>query len=105
MYFEKSKRESESLSSYLGPGVAKQVGYFSTETCILPHVKQMTSASLMHEAGHSKQVLWDNPEGWGGEAGGRRFQDGETHVHSWVIHVEVCQKPPQYCKEIILQLK
>jgi len=27
----------------------------------------MTSASLMHEAGHSKLVLWDNPEGWGGE--------------------------------------
>ena len=22
----------------------------------------MTSASLMHEAGHSKSVLWDNPE-------------------------------------------
>ena len=76
MYFEKSKRESESLSSYLGPEVAKQVGYFSTETCILPHVKQMTSASLMHEAGHSKQVLWDNPEGWGGEGDGRGFKMG-----------------------------
>ena len=36
----------------------------------------MTSASLMHEAGHSKLVLWDNPEGWGGEEGGAR--DGET---------------------------
>ena len=30
----------------------------------------MTSASLMHEAGHSKSMLWDNPEGWGGEGGG-----------------------------------
>ena len=27
----------------------------------------MTSASLIHEAGHSKLVLWDNPEGWGEE--------------------------------------
>ena len=27
----------------------------------------MTSASLMHEAGPSKLVLWDNPEEWGGE--------------------------------------
>ena len=27
----------------------------------------MTSVNLMHEAGHSKLVLWDNPEGWGGE--------------------------------------
>ena len=30
----------------------------------------MTSASLMHEAGHSKPVHWDNPEGWDGEGGG-----------------------------------
>ena len=28
----------------------------------------------MHEAGHSKLVLWDNPEGWGGEEGGRGVQ-------------------------------
>ena len=27
----------------------------------------MTSANSMHEAGHSKSVLWDNPEGWGEE--------------------------------------
>ena len=32
----------------------------------------------MHEAGHSKLVLWDNPEGWGGEGGGRGFRMGET---------------------------
>ena len=25
----------------------------------------MTGASSMHDAGHSKPVLWDNPEGWG----------------------------------------
>ena len=30
----------------------------------------MTSANSMHEAGHLKLVLWDNPEGWGGEGGG-----------------------------------
>ena len=29
----------------------------------------MTSASLMHEAGHLKPVPWDNPERWGGEGG------------------------------------
>ena len=36
----------------------------------------MASANSMHEAGHSKPVLWDNPEIWGGEGGGRGFQDG-----------------------------
>ena len=46
----------------------------------------MTSASSMREAGHSKPVLWDNPEGWDGEEGGSGVQDGETHVHpcQWV---------------------
>ena len=29
----------------------------------------MTSVSYMHVAGHPKLVLWDNPEGWGGEGG------------------------------------
>ena len=39
---------------------------------------------------------WDNPEGWdGGEVGGVR--GAGTHVHSWLIHVDVWQKPPQYC--------
>jgi len=30
------------------------------------------SASSMHEAGHPKPVLWDNPEGYGlkGDGGG-----------------------------------
>ena len=61
----------------------------------------MSSASLMHGIGHPKQVLWDNPERWG-ERGG---QDSGTHIHPWLIHVDVWQKPPQYCKEISLQLK
>ena len=64
----------------------------------------MTSASSMHEAGYSKLVLWDNPEGWDGERGGRRFQDGGTPVHPWLINVDVRQKP-QYYKVISLQLK
>ena len=34
----------------------------------------MTKASLMHEAGHSKPVLAENPEGRGREGGG--VQDG-----------------------------
>ena len=37
----------------------------------------MTSASSIHEAGHSKPVLWDNPEGWDGEGGWRGLQNGD----------------------------
>ena len=65
----------------------------------------MTSISLMHEAGHSELVLWDNPEGWSGEGDGRMVQDWGTHVHPWQIHVSVWPKPLQYCKVISLQLK
>ena len=62
----------------------------------------MTSASSMHEAVFSKPVLWDNPEGWREEGGGRRVPDGGTHVHPWRIHVDVWQKPLHYCKVINL---
>ena len=40
-----------------------------------------------------------------GKVGGTGVQDGGTHVHSWQIHIDVWQNPPQYCKAIILQLK
>ena len=61
----------------------------SIETCALPYVKQMTSASSTHETRHPKPVLWDNPEGWGG--GGRWEPRGgwEGHVYLWLIHVDV----------------
>ena len=36
----------------------------------------MTSASSTHETGHPKPVLLDNPEGQGGEGGGKGVQDG-----------------------------
>ena len=42
--------------------------------------------------GDPKLGLWDNPEGWGGEGGGRGDQYQGTHVHSWLIHVYVWQK-------------
>jgi len=53
----------------------------SIETCILLYVKQITSPGSMHETGHSRSVHWDDPEGWDGEGGGRRVQDGE-HMYT-----------------------
>jgi len=42
----------------------------------------MTSANLMHEAGHPKLLLWKNPEGWDGEGGGRGFRMvGHMYTH------------------------
>jgi len=43
----------------------------------------MTSAGLMHEAAHSTPVvLWDNPEGWGAEGGGRGVQAKGRHMYT-----------------------
>ena len=58
----------------------------------------------MHEMALKAGAL-GQPRGMG--LGGR-WEGGlgcGTHVHPWLIHVNVWQKPPQYCKVISLQLK
>ena len=40
-------------------------------------------------------------EGWVG----REVPEGRTYVSLQLIHVDVRQKPAQFCKAIILQLK
>ena len=62
----------------------------STETCTLPHVKQMTSVSSVHEAVHPNLVLWDKLEGWGAEGGGGGFRMGRQGC-LWLIHIDVWQ--------------
>ena len=47
----------------VGEGQGGMIWENSIETCTFSYVKQLTSTSLMHEAGHPKPVLWDNPEG------------------------------------------
>ena len=85
----------------LGEGERGMIWENSIETCILSYVKQIASPGLMHETGCSGLVHWDDPEGWNGE----EESGWATHVHPWLIHVNVWQKPPQYCKVISLQLK
>ena len=53
----------------------------------------------MHEAGCSRLVHWDDPEGWDGEGG----SGWGTHVHPWLIHVNVWQNHHNIV--ISLQLK
>ena len=38
----------------------------------------------MHDTGHSGPVHWDDAEGWDGEGGGSRVQDGgHLYTHGW----------------------
>ena len=83
------------LLDYVGEGKGGMIWGNSTETCILPYVKEMTNASSMYEAGHSKSVLWDNQrDGVGRELGG---WDRCTLIADscWCM-----AKPLQYCKVI-----
>ena len=54
----------------------------SIETCTLSSVKQITSPGWM-------LVHWEDPEGSGGEGGGRGGSGWGIHLNPWLIHVNV----------------
>ena len=54
----------------MGEGEGGMFQENSIETCILSRVKQITSPGWM-------LVHWEDPEGSGGEGGGRGDRDGE----------------------------
>ena len=51
------------------------------ETCKISCMKRDASPGSMHDTGCLGLVHWDDPEGWYGEGGGRRVQDGE-HMYT-----------------------
>ena len=79
LYVRQKKRHRgiDSLLDSVGEGEGGMIWENSTETCILPYVKQIASPGSMHETGCSGLVHWDDPEGWDGEGCGRGVQDGE----------------------------
>ena len=40
---------------------------------------------------------------WDGVGGGREVQEGGD-IHPWMIHIDVWEKPTQYCKAIITSM-
>ena len=101
-----SKRDTDiknRLLDSVGEGECGMIWESSIETCILPHVKEMTSTSLMHEAGQWKPVLLNN-RGIG--CGGRCERgSGWGHTCTRAGSCRCMANPPQYCKVIWLQLK
>ena len=92
------------LSDSMGEGKGRIILENSVETCILLNVKQITSPGWMHE---TSARGWCNGmtqrDGMGKEVGGG--SGSGSHVHPWLTHVIVCQKPLQYCEGISFQLK
>ena len=76
----------------------------SIETHILLYVKQMANGDLLSSTGSSTQysatTQTDEMEGGVGDT-----QEGADIHILMAIHVVVWQRPIQYCKAIILQLK
>ena len=58
-----------------------RVGWFGRMTCIVSHVKRITSPGSMQDTGCLGLVHWDDPVGWYREGSGRGVQDGE-HVYT-----------------------
>ena len=77
----------------------------SLEIYTLWYIKWIASGNLLYDARNSKPVLCDHLEVGDGLWGGREVQEEGTCVHLGLIHVDAWQKPAQYCKALILQLK
>ena len=114
------------LLDSVGEGEGGVIRENSIETYTLPSVKQTASGNLTYDAGNPKLVLSDSLEGWGRKGGGMRgtqswcslttWKDGVgrevgaglrregTQVCLWPFHVDVWQKPSQYCKVVVLPL-
>ena len=79
-----SKRDTDVYNSLLDSVGEEEGGMIwenGIETCIISCMKRVASLGSMHDTGCLGLVHWDDPEGWYGEGGGRRVQDGE-HMYT-----------------------
>ena len=70
------------------PTESKRLFYTSVSLllCIISYMKRVASPGSMHDTGCLGLVHWDDPEGWYGEGGGKRVQDGE-HMYTCGIFI------------------
>ena len=83
LYARQQKRHRciEQSFGLCGRGRRGMIWENGIETCIISYMKRVASPGSMPDTGCLGLVHWDNPEGWYGELGGRRVQDGE-HVYT-----------------------
>ena len=101
LYARQQKRHKYKDS--VGEGEGGMIWENSTDTCVLPYVKQIASPGLIHETRYLGLVHWDDPEGWDGEGGGREVQEVDhMYTHGWFMSMH---GKTQYNIVISLQLK
>ena len=71
----------DSLMDSVREGEGGKIWENGIETCKISCMKRVASPGSMHDTGCLGLVHWDDPEGWNGEGGGRRVQDGE-HMYT-----------------------
>ena len=62
------------------------------------------SASLMHEEGSQSRWSGTIQRDWVGRKVGGQLRIVGTHVYLWLIHVNVWQKPSQYCNNSPIEI-
>ena len=65
----------------VGEGEGGMIWENGIEIRIISYTERVASPGSMHDTGCLGLVHWDDPEGWNGEGGGRRAQDGE-HMYT-----------------------
>ena len=105
LYARQQKRHRCKEQSF-GLWEKARVGW--SERTALKHVYyQLGNRSPVHVWCMRQEALGAGALGWPRGMGcGGRWEGGSgwgTHINSWLIHVNVWQKPLQYCKVIILQ--
>ena len=73
--------KGKGLMDSVGEGEGGKIWENGIEAGIISCMKQVASPGSMHDTGCLGLVHWDDPEGWYGEGGGRRVQDGE-HMYT-----------------------
>ena len=83
LYARQQKRHRciEQCLDSVGEGEGGMIWENGIETCIISYKKRIASPGSMQDTGCLGLVHWDDPEGWYGEGGGRRVQDGE-HMYT-----------------------
>ena len=86
-----------SLLDSVGEAEGGMIWENGIEIRIISYMKRVASPGSIHDTGCLGLVHWDDPEGWYGERGGKRVQDGE-HMYTCGRFILIFGKPIQYCK-------
>ena len=75
----------------MGEGEGGMIWKNGIEIRIISYMERVSNPGSMHDTGCLGLVHWDDPEGWYGEGGGRRVQDGE-HMYTHGGFMSMCGK-------------